>query len=120
MTRQRKAIHMVFDSLARPLSPSEILQHGKHHHPSLSLATVYRNLHDMLEEKEIVAVALPSQPPRYELAGKDCHHHFICRDCDSVFDIDPPPAAPAAKLAPRGFRVEKQEMILYGRCPECH
>lgn len=117
-TRQRSAIRTVIDDAGRPLSPQEVLDAAQAEVPALSLATVYRNLKQLLEAGEIQAVSLPGDSPRYESAHHDHHHHFQCTECQRVFDIHACPGDMAA-LAPRGFSVERHELTLYGRCADC-
>ncbi|WP_343628339.1 transcriptional repressor [Roseateles sp.] len=117
-TRQRSAIRTVIDDAGRPLSPQEVLDAAQAEVPALSLATVYRNLKQLLEAGEIQAVSLPGDSPRYESAHHDHHHHFQCSECQRVFDIHACPGDMAA-LAPRGFSVESHELTLYGRCADC-
>lgn len=117
-TRQRQAILDVFELHDHPLSTQEILTHGQRILPSLSLATVYRAVRALVEEKRLAVVELPGQPPRYERAGKHHHHHFVCRRCDQVFEVEG--CMPGwRKLAPAGFTVEDHEIILYGICTQC-
>ena len=117
-TRQRRAIRKVFRDSPHPLSPEEVLDRGQREVPGLGIATVYRNVKILTEDGWLVTVELPGSPPRYEVAGRPHHHHFVCQSCDQAFDI---PGCPAEveELAPDGFLVESHEVILFGRCPKC-
>lgn len=117
-TRQRTAIRGVIAHAARPLLPQEVLDAAQTHAPGLGMATVYRNLKALLEDGEVRLVNLPGQNPRYELADRTHHHHFQCRQCERVFDVDACPGN-LASLAPPGFTVEDHELTLYGLCKEC-
>ncbi len=117
-TKQRDAIRTVFEKSDRPLSPQEIHERADRAAPGLSLATVYRAVKGMLEDGSIVTVELPGQPPRYEPAGLDHHHHFQCRSCGKVFDIEGCPGR-LDGLAPEGFVVESHEITLSGLCAGC-
>lgn len=117
-THQRAAIRSAIEEADRPLSPHEILSSAQDQAPGLGIATVYRNIKAMLEEGWLRAVELPGVPSRYEVAGKGHHHHFHCRSCDRVFEVDDCPAR-VADLAPSGFRPEAHDIILYGLCPAC-
>ncbi|WP_276956937.1 Fur family transcriptional regulator [Allomeiothermus silvanus] len=117
-TRQREAIRQVLQESGRPLSTREVLEAAKEKVPGLGIATVYRTLNSLLEEKEISAVELPGETPRYEVAGKHHHHHFHCTVCGKVFEIENCPGD-LERLAPPGFKAERHEIVLYGRCPEC-
>ncbi len=119
-TNQRDAIRRALDITDRPLGPQEIWEIAKQDAPSLGIATVYRALKSLVEEKWIVPVELPGQPPRYERAGKGHHHHFQCLNCNGVFEIDIEgcPGTLGNRL-PEGYRMEAHEVFLYGRCPKC-
>lgn len=117
-TRQRHSIRAALEVAGRPLLPVEIQLAAQHEVPALGLATVYRNLKQLVEAGEIQQVELPGEPPRYELAGHKHHHHFRCRHCDRVFDVHACPGN-MQKLAPRGFVVDDHELTLYGACSDC-
>lgn len=119
-TRQRTAIRTVIDAAGRPLTPQEILDGARVHVPELGIATVYRNLKLLLDEGAIQAVSLPGENPRYESMhpAHDHHHHFHCRSCDRVFDVQGCPG-PMDNLAPDGFVVERHDLTLYGTCADC-
>jgi Fur family ferric uptake transcriptional regulator len=117
-TRQRQAIRDVMSEMDRPLSPTEVLEAARHKVPSVGIATVYRTLKGLVEEGSAVLVELPGEAPRYELAGKKHHHHFHCTTCGKVFELESCPGD-FSFMAPRGFKTEKHEIVLYGRCTLC-
>ena len=117
-TRQRSAIRDALARAERPLLPAEVLAAAQAEAPSLSIATVYRNLKSMVDEGELHPVQLPGENPRFELAGHRHHHHFQCTRCQRVFDVHACPSD-LSRLAPSGFTVEDHELTLYGRCREC-
>jgi Fur family transcriptional regulator, ferric uptake regulator len=117
-TRQRDAIRAALAAAGRPLSPQEVLAGARTSHPGLGLATVYRTLKALLAEATIHGVDLPGAPTRYELAGKSHHHHFHCRACDGVFEVEACPGG-IRGLLPGGFQLERHEIILYGVCAGC-
>ena len=118
-TRQSEAVLASLLLADRPLSPREILSAAGQGLPALGIATVYRHLARLLEAGELREVALPGEPSRYELAGKEHHHHFRCRRCDAVFELAACPGD-FERLAPPGFRVEEHELYLMGLCAACH
>lgn len=117
-TRQRLAIRRALERLARPLSPQELLDEARQEVPAIGLATVYRAVRALVADGVVLAVELPGEPARYELAGSAHHHHFRCRSCDRVFEVAGCPPGLAA-LVPAGFELERHELVLYGRCGEC-
>lgn len=117
-TRQRQAIRRAFDEAERPLGPQEVLDAAQAMVPGLGLATVYRTIKSLLDEGWLVSVDVPGRPPHYERAGKEHHHHFHCRECGKVFEVEGCPGN-LKSLAPPGFKVEGHELTLYGVCPGC-
>lgn len=117
-TSQRDAIREAFEHAGRPLAPQEVLVEAQKRVPKLGIATVYRTVKSLVDERWLVTVELPGEPPRYELSKLSHHHHFHCRACGRAFDI---PGCPGhMRLAtPPGFVVEEHEIVLYGRCPDC-
>lgn len=116
-TKQRAAIQDALSKLGRPLLPQELLAEAQRSVPSLSLATVYRNIKDLVAEGLVDVVSLPSATDRYEI-HKHHHHHFHCNSCQQVTDIDACPGD-LSKLMPKGYTLEAHQITLYGTCPAC-
>jgi Fur family ferric uptake transcriptional regulator len=117
-TRQRAAIAAALRAARRPLSPGEIHSASRAAVPKLGTATVYRALRAMVEDGIIVPVHLAGEPPRYEIAHLGHHHHFRCRACERVFEVEGCPGD-LSGLAPKGFQVEAHDVVLFGRCAGC-
>lgn len=118
-THQRRAIRAALAAAARPMRPEEVLDAARDAAPSLGIATVYRALRSLTEGGELRVVELPGDPSRrYELADLHHHHHFHCRACDRVFDVDVCPDR-FSREAPAGFVVEAHELVLHGLCVSC-
>ncbi|HYO13051.1 MAG TPA: transcriptional repressor [Thermoanaerobaculia bacterium] len=117
-TQQRRAIRAAIDDANRPLSPREVLESARQGSPGLGIATVYRTLKSWVEAGGLTQVDLPGEPPRYEATGKQHHHHFHCRSCDRVYELQGCPEG-LRSLTPPGFSLESHEVVLYGRCAEC-
>ena len=83
----------------------------------LGVATVYRNLKALQEEKLIAQVDLPGQPSRWEVP-EGHHHYFLCRVCDKLFEIRNCPED-LARLLPEGYTLEGHDIFLRGRCDNC-
>lgn len=118
-TAQRRLIRRLFIEGNRPLSPREVLLGAQTDLPKLGIATVYRTINAMVDEGWLVPVELPGEPPRYEQSGKAHHHHFSCRQCSQVFEVDGCGWSPTTSHLPAGFRVESHEIVLYGVCATC-
>ena len=118
MTNQRRAILAVLAETQRPMSPEEILELARREVEKLNQATVYRNLTSLIEDKQLVRVELLGKPPRYELAGLAHHHHFLCQECDRMFDL-PGCHGLLKQAVPPGFEATGHELVMFGRCKTC-
>ena len=54
--------------------------------PNIGIATVYRNLVDLCEDKKIQKIKTENGPDRFDGETKN-HIHFICDDCKEIYDI---------------------------------
>ena len=117
-TKQKQALRDAFVQADRPLSPEEVLGLAKQHVPGMSIATVYRNIGSLVEDKWLTTVELPGAASRYEIAGKKHHHHFQCNGCEKVYELAGCDL-PVKPVLPKGFRVTGHEFFLYGTCADC-
>jgi Fur family ferric uptake transcriptional regulator len=118
-TSQRTALLKAFEQAGRPLSPREVLELAKPDALGLGIATVYRNLKALADKGVLKPVSLPGESTaRYELHGKAHHHHFHCRICHQVYEVDGCPGN-IEPLVPKGFLLEDHEVVLYGLCLAC-
>ena len=117
-TKQKKAIREAFTAAARPLSPEEAQLEAAKLVKGISVATIYRNIHALLDDAWLSTVEVPGQPSRYEIAGKGHHHHFHCLQCGRIYDLEGCSLQLKPKL-PRGFHVSSHELFLYGNCADC-
>jgi Fur family ferric uptake transcriptional regulator len=116
-TRQRNAIREVLIQAQNPLLASEVLSLARETVPSLGLATVYRTLKTLVAEESLQVVELPGENPRFEFTHGH-HHHFCCQVCKRVFDVHACPGD-LSKLVPPGFRLQRHDLTLYGKCADC-
>lgn len=120
-TSQRRAILRALHDAHGPLTPREVHERARSDQVSLGLATVYRNLARLEEAGDIVAVHLPDDATRFEPSGRGHHHHFRCRRCRRVFELDAdcPVTILEGLTLPGGFHVEDHALTLYGTCAAC-
>jgi Fur family ferric uptake transcriptional regulator len=117
-TRQKEAIRNAFLKADRPLSPEEALGTAQAEVEAVSIATVYRNINSLVAERWLVPVEIPGESTRYEVAGKEHHHHFHCNNCGKVYEVEGCAVSGKPRL-PRGFRATAHEFFLYGTCAAC-
>jgi Fur family ferric uptake transcriptional regulator len=117
-TRQRAAIDRVFTETARPLDPREVLAAARRYVPRLGIATVYRAIKTLSDEGRVVPVTLPGEHARYEAGGREHHHHFQCRRCHKVYELEGC-VGDFQTITPPGFKLDDHEVVLYGLCDTC-
>jgi Fur family transcriptional regulator, ferric uptake regulator len=119
-TRQRDLITDVILQAAGPLTVQEILERAQAEISGLGVATVYRTLKLLQEAAQIRTVILPTGETRFEAAGRGHHHHFHCRVCDEVYDLETCPVKiPAGGAVAPGFVADSHELTFYGTCRNC-
>ncbi|MBN8599272.1 MAG: transcriptional repressor [Planctomycetes bacterium] len=117
-TRQRDAIRSVIAEAHGPVSAREVLDLAQRRVRGMGMATVYRTLKSLVADRGIVQVEMPGEPPRYEIAGKGHHHHFYCRACGRMYEVEQCPGD-LSYLAPKGFKLENHDLLLLGLCASC-
>lgn len=118
-TRQRNTIYNVIGASRGPLTVQEIHERARQNVSGLGIATVYRTLKLLQDRRMVQQVILPNGETRYERTGLGHHHHFSCRVCDEVFDLETCPVDIPRDGFAGGFVVESHDLTLYGICPEC-
>ncbi len=92
----------------------------KEEFPKLSPGTVYRNLGILEEMGKVKRIHYGSTFDRYEIKSEH-HYHLICRNCDSITDIDIPACKDLLKRAGEksDFKITDHQIEFYGTCSAC-
>jgi Fur family peroxide stress response transcriptional regulator len=87
--------------------------------PSLSLATIYKNINTMCEKLFLSELKIPKQKNVYELAKK-AHSHVVCSQCNAIIDLDLELSALFFEAeALSQYTLDKSSIVLNGLCPKC-
>jgi len=88
--------------------------------PRISLATVYRNLHSLVEEGKIRTLLLNEQGARFD-PETSRHDHFVCERCGRVVDLFLRRARQLdlSSLAKQGYVVTTHNLTVHGVCRVC-
>jgi len=108
----------VFRQYGRPLGIEEIVAAARRSARRLNEATVYRNIKQWLLSGWLREIPHPVHGMLYEEADKEHHHHFHCRECDRLFELQGC-AIRESGMAPPGFVAEGHELLLFGMCAAC-
>jgi len=89
-------------------------------HPTISKATVYRNLRMLSEEGLIKQIAVSDDVARYDGCVK-VHYHFSCKLCNKIFDLemDMLEGIDNNVQDSYGVKVDGHEILFSGTCAEC-
>ena len=89
-------------------------------HPTVSRATVYRNLKRLSESGMIRRIEIPGGPDRFDHLQHE-HYHVKCEKCAKIFDVDMDYIAGLEERIKdaHGFRFTGHNIIFTGICPEC-
>lgn len=88
--------------------------------PNISLGTVYRNLTLLADIGEIARIRVGDGVDHFD-ADTSLHYHFICKECNSVIDLDMENMAEMNERANRNFDglIEGHITYFYGKCGNC-
>ena len=119
-TFQRMTILSMIDRMGHA-SVDEIYESVLESHPTLSLATVYKNIVAMVGKGVLVEVPISGRKSKYELKKTE-HMHLICTECGRVEDrpLDDVIGEDTRKIAKQSaFELHGRQVNLYGRCASC-
>ena len=86
--------------------------------PTISMTTVYNTLNAFLEKGLVDAITITGTEMRYD-SNTASHHHFLCKYCGRIIDIDVTCPVSEGKNAQHGHRVEEVHGYFKGICKDC-
>ncbi len=123
-SKQRLLIHnAVRDNRIHPTA-DDVYAILRPQNPNLSLGTVYRNLNNLARNGELLKITMPNGGDRFD-ADVSNHYHFVCTDCNEVFDLEIPQISAAVDEAvdeaveTLDFEVDSYQLVFNGRCKNC-
>ncbi|ATB68387.1 transcriptional repressor [Sulfurospirillum diekertiae] len=85
-TPQRISVLKELDKKGHP-TIDDLYNALKKENPSMSLATVYKNLATLKEKGVVIEVNTAEGKMRYDIYSKP-HIHLVCQQCGSIEDVD--------------------------------
>ena len=124
VTHQRLAIFEALASSREHPSAEQLHKAVQRRIPTLSLATVYKNLEALKAIGAVVDVNPLHEQARYEsaLPGTGAghpHHHLVCTSCKKVRDLHDSDLDRLRVRDPQGFDVRAVRVQAEGLCPDC-
>jgi len=118
LTPQRLAILNLLEGNTKHPSAEEIYNQLKPQYPSLSLATVYNTLEILAKAGELQEIRIKADKRHFD-PNPAPHGHFLCRSCQSIYDLDAGPLEIQTSFNIKGYLVEEYTLYFYGICPRC-
>ena len=89
-------------------------------HPSISRATVYRNLNMLVDEGRVKRVRVLGGPDHFDRT-LDRHYHIQCIECKQVSDVGliEDIVLTTDNVDTCGYTLESYELVFNGICPDC-
>jgi len=119
-TIQRRLILEAVKKLDIHATAEQVYGHVAIEHPSISKATVYRNLSQMAEAGELANIGNFHGAAHYD---HNCrrHYHFACDDCRRIFDVSGClPAGLCDQIAGMdGHEIRGHSLNFSGLCRDC-
>lgn len=101
------------------LNIEELYEEIRAVYPSISLATVYKNISSMVEADILKEIKVPNHKQKYELHIHP-HIHLYCTKCGSLVDMEFDTTCLAKEMQEKnGFQVEDCSVAIIGVCKEC-
>lgn len=90
-------------------------------HPSVSLATTYRTLRNLVQDGTLCELPFGTSESRFGLTLEQRHYHFICESCHRILDLPLPPRLELEQVvqSETGHVVHRHTMEFYGVCQAC-
>ncbi len=92
----------------------------KKDYPHLSLGTVYRNLHILIEQGLVKKIEAGSTFDRFE-ANTGLHYHFVCENCGKIVDLALPIDHSLNEMVNNTtqFHARYHKLEFFGHCDKC-
>lgn len=121
ITPQRYAVLNVLATSPEHPSAESIHAELIEHYPTMSLATVYKTIHLLKQEGEVLELEFSNLGNRYDGNKPYPHPHVICTECGKIIDplqlnLD---EITSKMMEETGFKILTHRLDFYGICPSC-
>ncbi|MEK7658658.1 MAG: transcriptional repressor [Patescibacteria group bacterium] len=119
LTSQKKIILDYLMSVTSHPTAEDVYVEVKRKLPQISIGTVYRVLKN-LDEKNKAQTILSKKAAHFD-GNADPHTHFVCQECDKVFDIFDQcyKCGILEKKRTKVGKIKNYKIIFYGTCKKC-
>ena len=117
ITPQRLEILKYLDENRIHPTADQIYNGLKEKNPSLSKTTVYNSVETLEGHGLIQSLTISGSELRYDFRN-DMHHHFLCKKCGTIIDIDIE-CPNIGKMLESGHKIEEVHGYFKGICKKC-
>jgi Fur family peroxide stress response transcriptional regulator len=118
LTSQRAEVFRILRNAPEHLTVEEVFSRARKKFPIISLATVYCILETLKKNNLIEELQIIPGKACFNVRT-DLHHHFYCKKCKKITDIDIPFCATLEKKEVAGNIIEECKGYFYGVCKAC-
>lgn len=119
MTHPRLLVLSLLTELEGHYSADELAQELETRGAVYSRPSIFNVLNDLLDAGLVMMADAGPGRTLYE-ASKDWHHHFVCRKCGVVSDVDCEVGSkPCISPDLEGYAIDEAQIIFRGLCPDC-
>ncbi len=116
-TNQKQIVFQALEYLGHATS-EQLIEYINSKYEKISLATIYRNLTVLLDEKKIKKVKV-GKIDVYETI-KARHYHYQCKSCGEIIDVLPNELPLDLNIkSVCNENVDDCDLVLYGVCHNC-
>ena len=121
ITPQRLAIVNILAKSEDHPSVENIHGQIKNDFPTMSLATVYKNILLIKSLGEVLELGFPNGSNRYDGNRPYSHPHLICTKCRRIMDSDLESLEEVTQelTSETGFQITSHRLDFFGICPDC-
>jgi len=119
VTPQRLLVYSILVNSPHHLSVDEVYSEVLRTLPTVSRATVYATLECFKNHNLVKDLRIDPERSYFE-TRTDWHHHFLCRKCGYVFDVEVKQCMPMKKCMVEEHLVEDFQGYFYGVCKKCN
>ena len=114
-SRQREVVFDVLASTDNHPTADWIYEKAKDVLPDISIATVYRNLRELVKHGKACVVLTGDGKEHFDAKTFE-HPHFVCLKCGMVIDVD---TCGATDLPKCKHKVERCDVTFFATCEGC-
>ena len=117
-SRQRAAVAAFLEGETTFRSAQSIHGELREQGSGIGLATVYRALQGLVEDRQVDALRTDDGEVVYRRCSGGHHHHLVCRECGRTVEVEGPAVERwATRVAgEHGFRDVSHTLEIFGTC----